>query len=121
MAAINEVITLGIGTPAGIPPFVLVGLGPSSGGVTVPDVVGNDQATATSTLEGDGFVVAVQNAYSGSVLAGNVISQDPVGGSSAPSGSTVTIVVSIGAAPAAVPNVRSARNRGIYKHIYGRG
>jgi hypothetical protein len=68
-------------------------------GVLVPDVVGDSQAAGTATLEGDGFVVAVATAYSSTVPAGDIISQDPVGGAEAPSGSTVTITVSLGDQP----------------------
>lgn len=68
--------------------------------VTVPDVVGDDQATGTATLEGDGFVVVVATAYSSTVAAGLIISQAPTAGSSAAEGSSVTITVSLGAQPA---------------------
>jgi hypothetical protein len=67
--------------------------------VTVPDVVGQSQASGTAELEGDGFVVAVATAYSSTVAAGDIISQAPTAGSSALSGSTVTITVSLGEAP----------------------
>lgn len=67
--------------------------------VEVPDVVGELQATGTSTLEGDGFSVAVETAYSPTVEVGLIISQDPEGGSFANPGSTVTIVVSLGPEP----------------------
>jgi serine/threonine-protein kinase len=60
--------------------------------VTVPDVVGQSQASATSALENEGFRVEVTTVTSpGS--AGRVISQSPTGGSRANSGSTVTITV----------------------------
>lgn len=68
-------------------------------GVTVPDVVGNAEATAISALEDAGFVVIVQRRYSSSVTVGNVISQVPSAGQSAESGSTVYIRVSRGPAP----------------------
>jgi beta-lactam-binding protein with PASTA domain len=64
--------------------------------VEVPDVVGNAQAAGTSTLEGAGFVVQVATANSSTVAAGDIISQQPLGGSSAPSGSIVVITVSLG-------------------------
>lgn len=67
--------------------------------VEVPDVVGETQAAGTATLEGDGFVVSVSTEYSDSVAAGLIISQDPIGGSFAASGSTVSIVVSLGSEP----------------------
>jgi beta-lactam-binding protein with PASTA domain len=70
--------------------------------VAVPDVVGETQAAGTATLEGDGFVVAVETAYSSLVAAGLIISQAPAGGASAASGSVVTITVSLGEAPAPV-------------------
>jgi hypothetical protein len=69
--------------------------------VEVPDVVGETQAAGTATLEGEGFVVAVVEAYSDSVALGSIVSQSPVGGSFAASGSTVTITVSLGPQPAA--------------------
>lgn len=65
----------------------------------VPDVTGETQAAGTATLEGEGFVVAVETAYSDSVAEGLIISQVPTGGSFAASGSTVTITVSLGIQP----------------------
>lgn len=67
--------------------------------VEVPDVVGQTEANGTTALEAEGFVVAVETAYSDSVAVGLVISQDPVGGSFASSGATVTITVSLGPEP----------------------
>jgi hypothetical protein len=68
--------------------------------VQVPDVVGQTQADGTNALEADGFVVAVVTAYSSTVAAGLIISQDPVAGSTPGTGATVTITVSLGEAPA---------------------
>jgi hypothetical protein len=68
--------------------------------VTVPDVVGQSQASGIAELEGDGFVVAVETAFSSTVPAGDIISQSPSAGSEVPAGSTVTITVSLGEAPA---------------------
>ena len=64
----------------------------------VPDVVGQKESSATSQLEKDGFTVTVTQAADLTVPAGDVISQSPVGGSTAPPGSAVTIVVSTGPA-----------------------
>jgi hypothetical protein len=64
--------------------------------VEVPDVVGDDEATATATLEGAGFTVTVSFANSSVVAAGLVVAQSPTAGSSAASGSAVQIVVSLG-------------------------
>ncbi len=79
--------------------------------VEVPDVVGLAQADATTTLEGDGFVVAVTTAASSTVPAGQVISQDPVGGSFATAGSTVTIVVSTGDVPSVNPLMGGSKKK----------
>jgi hypothetical protein len=67
--------------------------------VEVPDVVGQDQASATTELETALFVVSVQNAYSSTVAAGNVISQNPTAGTQRPEGSVVFIVISLGDEP----------------------
>ncbi|MCK4960384.1 MAG: PASTA domain-containing protein, partial [Planctomycetes bacterium] len=74
--------------------------------VNVPDVVGLAQATAESDIVAAGLVVGtVTTAYSGSVPAGDVISQNPTGGSSVASGSSVDIEVSLGVEMVAVPDV----------------
>jgi len=66
--------------------------------ITVPDVVGLSQASAESAITSVGLVVgAITNAYNNTVLAGNVISQNPVSGSSVVTGSTVDIIISLGA------------------------
>jgi hypothetical protein len=67
--------------------------------VEVPDVVGQDQASATTELETALFVVSVQNAYSSTVASGSVISQNPTAGTERPEGSVVFIVVSLGDEP----------------------
>ena len=74
--------------------------------VTVPDVVGQAQATAESNIIAAGLVVGtVTTSYSGSVSAGDVISQSPAGSSSVVIGSSVDLVVSLGPAPVTVPDV----------------
>jgi hypothetical protein len=67
--------------------------------VEVPDVAGDAQAAGTTELETALFVVAVVTAYSPSVAVGLIISQDPIGGTFASEGSTVTITVSLGPEP----------------------
>lgn len=68
-------------------------------GVSVPDVVGDTQADGILALEGAGFVVAVEKAYSDTVPAGEIVSQSPAAGAEVPAGSTVTITVSLGPEP----------------------
>jgi len=67
--------------------------------VQVPNVVGETQAAGTTDLTNAGFLTAVVTAYSSSVAAGTIISQDPIGGTFALPGSTVTITVSLGPQP----------------------
>ena len=86
--AANTIVTL----------YVSTGAAP----VAVPNVVGQQQAPAESELESKGFKVLVNPDAASTVAAGQVISQNPSGGTAAP-GSTITITVSGGAVP--VPNV----------------
>ena len=66
--------------------------------VTVPNVVGQAQGSATSTLTVAGLVVgSVISQCSNTVPAGNVISQNPVGGTLVNPGTAVNLVVSAGA------------------------
>jgi serine/threonine-protein kinase len=72
---------------------MVISSGPAE--TTVPDVVGDDESSARAELESVGFRVRVveQRLDPGSPDHGRVLDQDPEGGSDAPSGSTVTIVV----------------------------
>ncbi len=70
----------------------------------VPDVVGLSQALAESTIMGAGFMVgAITTANSNTVPAGDVISQNPTGGSLAAPGSAVDLLVSLGPADSSPP------------------
>lgn len=91
-------VTKGIGrytsnyTPTG--PFPDVQCVPA----TIPNVVGEVLATAQADIVAAGFVVgAITTAGSFTVPAGNVISQNPAGGSTALQGSSVDLVQSLGA------------------------
>ena len=65
-------------------------------GVIVPDVVGQTEADANAAITGVGLAAAKTEAADDTVPAGNVVSQDPVGGTEVPDGSMVNIVVSTG-------------------------
>jgi len=80
-----------------VPANTLVTLFASKGAapVAVPDVVGQQETTAQNTLQGKGFLVSVKSDPTSSAPTGQVISQNPSGGT-APPGSTVTITVSGG-------------------------
>lgn len=69
---------------------------------TVPSVVGLAQATAVSSITGAQLVAAVAAANSPSAAIGTVISQNPSGGDTVAIGSSVALVVSLGAL---VPNI----------------
>jgi serine/threonine protein kinase len=73
--------------------------------VKVPNVVGLDQATATSQLQALGLDVAVQTASSTSKPVGQVIKSSPGGDATAVRGDTVTLTVSSGPKQVAVPYV----------------
>jgi serine/threonine-protein kinase len=88
---------------------------PGTQKVAVATVVGADQANAEAKLRQDGFRVdTVQK--TAEQPAGQVIGQDPTGGTKAKKGSTVTLTVSAGPQQVAVPQVvgltvSSARGR----------
>jgi serine/threonine-protein kinase len=88
---------------------------PGTQKVGVPTVVGADQANAEAKLRQDGFRIdTVQK--TAEQPAGQVIGQDPTGGTKAKKGSTVTLTVSAGPQQVAVPQVvgltvSSARGR----------
>lgn len=65
-------------------------------GIDVPDVTGKSKAEAVATLQSAGFKVSREEAADDEVEEGDIISQDPEGGSKAPAGTTVTITISTG-------------------------
>ena len=78
------------------------------GQVTVPNVVGQTQAAATSSIQGLGLVVGtVTTASSSTVPSGSVISESPAAGMQVNPGSAVNLVVSSGVPKVGVPNVIS--------------
>ncbi|GJL78480.1 MAG: hypothetical protein NPINA01_14690 [Nitrospinaceae bacterium] len=82
---------------------LVVSLGPP---VNVPNVVGLAQAAAETAIVNAGLVVGtVTTQGSPTVPAGDVISQNPIGGTSVDPGSVVDLVVSSGPTPVNVPNV----------------
>ena len=89
--------------------LALAGCGGGSSGpapVSVPNVVGDAQASAASALTAAGLTTgAVTMQSSATVAAGNVLSESPAAGTSAARGTAVSLVVSSGPPPVAVPNV----------------
>lgn len=77
-----------------------------TGTATVPNVVGQAQATAQTNITNAGFVVGTVTTQSSLVVnAGNVISQNPASGSTETVGTDVDLVVSSGPAQLTVPDV----------------
>ena len=70
--------------------------------VAVPDVEGQQQSVAATTLQNDGFTVSTQQDTTSTEKAGTVVNQSPSGGTKVAPGSKVTIYVS---GAASVPNV----------------
>ncbi|HEX2104363.1 MAG TPA: Stk1 family PASTA domain-containing Ser/Thr kinase [Solirubrobacteraceae bacterium] len=84
--------------------------------VTVPNVVGADQAAAEARLTREGFVTRAVSRTSEERPKGEVLGTDPAPGEQADKGSTVRLTVSDGPGTASVPSVegltrRSARAR----------
>ncbi|GIG36640.1 Stk1 family PASTA domain-containing Ser/Thr kinase [Cellulomonas pakistanensis] len=73
--------------------------------VRVVSVVGASLDEATAQLEGQGLVVAAEEAFSDTVAAGRVISQSPEGGAAGNRTDTVTLQVSKGPETVAMPNL----------------
>jgi VWFA-related protein len=84
------------GVPKGASVSLVVSLGPTT--VAVPNVVGQTQADATTTLTNAQLVLGtVTQQSSTTVASGSVISQTPVAGTTVQQGAAVSIVVSTGA------------------------
>ena len=74
--------------------------------VTVPNVAGMTQTAAQSTIIAANLTVgAITTANSSTLLVGQVISQNPLAGTSVPEGLPVNLVISLGPVMVAVPNV----------------
>jgi len=84
---------------------------------TVPNVVGSERGSAENAIVSAGLTVGSVSSATSDQPAGTVISQDPSAGSRVDRGSSVSLVVSSGGAPAPVPSVvnleRSAAEQAI--------
>jgi serine/threonine-protein kinase len=89
--------------PRGSEVRLIVSSGPPQ--VTVPSVVGETEASARSALANAGLNVTRALEDSADVPKGQVIAQDPGGGSTVDEGSTVTLTVSKGPKKVEVPDV----------------
>jgi serine/threonine-protein kinase len=87
--------------------YVSNGTSPPPAGVTVPPVASDSTTTAANALGKKGFNVSstYSYTYSSAIANGYVVGTQPPAGSTQPYGSTITLVVSQGPAPATVPDV----------------
>ena len=93
-----------------------------NGQVSVPNVVGDSQAAASTAITGAGLVLGTVTTQSSStVTSGNVISETPAAGSSVANGSSVALAVSSGPAMVAVPNVAGDTKAAATTAITGAG
>jgi serine/threonine-protein kinase len=99
---------------------IVPSLGPPP--VRVPDVRGDTLQAASDTLDANGLEVAssIRESYSDIVAEGDVIRQSPADGR-APRGSAVTLWISKGRAPVAVPAVVGKTQDAAEKALQGAG
>ena len=90
---------------AGILFFVGRNLGAQTTQVDVPDVVGLNVDDATNVLRDRGFSVTTKPQQNDEAPEGEVLGQDPRGGTQADEGSNVELTVSAGAGQVEVPGV----------------
>jgi beta-lactam-binding protein with PASTA domain len=92
----------GTTVPTGTSVDLVISLGQA---ITVPNVVGMDEADANSYITGAGLVVGtITYEYSNPLPFGTVISQDPATGATVPAGFSVDLVVSLGL-PISAPEI----------------
>ena len=99
-------IAAGVAGLAIIAAVLLLLLLPSkSGSVTVPDVTGQTEAAAVTTLKREGLTPVVSVTANAHVASGQVIGTTPPRGTIVHKGARVSVFVSSGAESVAVPNV----------------
>ena len=88
---ISQDIEAGTQVATGTKLKLVISSGKVVGGVAVPDLVGKSEAEAKVLLDAEGLVLAVETTPNPSVEAGKIVSQTPMGATTAPKGSTVTV------------------------------
>ena len=105
-SVISQNPSAGTLVPEGSAVDLELSIGPATIFVTVPDVSGFLQSNAESTIVSINLSVgAITTSNSDSVIAGNVISQTPLAGTSVPEGTVVDLQISLGPVTVLVPNV----------------
>ncbi|ONM49095.1 Stk1 family PASTA domain-containing Ser/Thr kinase [Nocardia donostiensis] len=85
--------------------WMLLGPGSKPDQIAVPDLSNSSMAEAQQKLQDLGFRVAVQEKPDGKIATGNVIATQPLGGSRADEGSTITVQVSTGPQQVPIPQL----------------
>lgn len=98
-AAVVAVVAVAFGL------FWLLGPGGSPDQVAVPDLSDVSASEAEQQLDSLGFEVAIQEKPDGKIAAGKVIATQPLGGSRADEGSTITLQVSTGPQQVPIPRL----------------
>ena len=86
---------------------VILSSGEEAKTTRVPNVVGKSEAEAEKLIQEANLIVHHDSDYSSDVEEGNVISSDPKAGTEVEEGTEVTIVISLGAKQATVPDLRN--------------
>lgn len=84
---------------------VIVSTGEEIKNVIVPDVVGESEERAQKLLADKELVVEAESQYDSNIEAGKVISTDPPAGTEVQEGTTVKMIVSLGAEKVKIPNI----------------
>ncbi|MCW2958432.1 MAG: pknB [Solirubrobacterales bacterium] len=90
-------------------------------GVTVPNVIGAEQATAEVTLRGKGFSTDTVEKTDATKPKGQVIGQTPGPGEKADKGDTITLTISAGPGEGRVPEVADMGRRAANKALVAAG
>ena len=86
---------------------VILSSGEEAKTTRVPNVVGKSEGEAEKLIQEANLIVHHDSDYSSDVEEGNVISSDPKAGTEVEEGTEVTIVISLGAEQATVPDLRN--------------
>jgi serine/threonine-protein kinase len=89
--------------------------------ITVPSVIGSPLDQAISELQGAGFKVGTPRYQDSNQPKDTVIGQDPSGNTQAPSGTTITLLVSKGPKTITVPDVRGEDVQSAQTRLHGAG
>ncbi len=95
-AGIVAASSISEGTPVPAGTTVMLTVSAGENGIRIPDVTGKPLAEAIALLHEKGFSVSRQEQPDDSTAKGSIVSQNPAAGQAAPSGSTISIIISSG-------------------------